>query len=476
MTVAAQRLGELRGSLMAGVDEDATSFEAVRAARRRMKEAPDDRRRSEGLGTRASLLGRSSTRHRPAGAGGLRAAREDPFESEGDDRERPHDSHGSVGGRGGRSARQRGDQPRRTGHPERAARRPRRRRGGARVVLAPMIAVPSRPRVLLNCAISIDGRLAYAHGRRALLSGPQDLARVMRIRASVDAILVGVGTVLADDPSLRVHWERIGGPAGRNPTRVVLDSRGRTPAASKVLDGSAPTIIATATGCEQRFPPTVTALAVGHPRVDLPGLLEALCGRGITTLLVEGGAEVLASFLRGALFDELTVYVAPVVIGGPTAPRMVAGPETAGAGPARPARTGGRGAARRRGPDDVPPGGPRTVIGPGPSDPTGRSREARPLPPRRTVPLRDGHRLGRVRRSRHGVPGLLRRQPGQGRGPEPVPRYAGVLQRRDRLGGPDPADHRSTSIAGGRPGGPPGPPREPGSCSSPKRGSDCWRP
>ena len=164
-----------------------------------------------------------------------------------------------------------------------------------------MIAVPSRPRVLLNCAVSIDGRLAYAHGRRALLSGPQDLARVMRIRASVDAILVGVGTVLADDPSLRVHWERIGGPAGRNPTRVVLDSRGRTRPASKVLDGSAPTIIATATGCEQRFPPTVTALAVGHPRVDLPGLLEALCGRGITTLLVEGGAEVLAaSFCGGA--------------------------------------------------------------------------------------------------------------------------------------------------------------------------------
>ncbi len=196
--------------------------------------------------------------------------------------------------------------------------------------------LPRRPRVRLNCAISLDGRLAYAQGRRALLSGPQDLARVMRIRADVDAILVGVGTVLADDPSLRVHWERIGGPPGRSPVRVVLDSRGRVPEGAKVLDGSAPTIVATATGCARRFPPSVTAVAVGHPRVDLPALLEHLAGRGIGSILVEGGAEVLASFLRGGFFDELTVYVAPVVIGGTTAPPMVAGPETPGASQAVP--------------------------------------------------------------------------------------------------------------------------------------------
>jgi 2,5-diamino-6-(ribosylamino)-4(3H)-pyrimidinone 5'-phosphate reductase len=187
-----------------------------------------------------------------------------------------------------------------------------------------------RPRVLLNCAISLDGRLAYAHARRAHLSGPHDLARVMRIRAGVDAILVGVNTVLIDDPALRVHWERIGGPQGRSPIRVVLDSRGRVPDGAKVLDGSAPTIVATARGCTRPFPPTVTHLEFGEGRVDLPALLAELSGRGIASILVEGGAEVLASFLRGGLFDELTVYLAPVVIGGLTAPSMVTGPETPG--------------------------------------------------------------------------------------------------------------------------------------------------
>jgi 2,5-diamino-6-(ribosylamino)-4(3H)-pyrimidinone 5'-phosphate reductase len=193
-----------------------------------------------------------------------------------------------------------------------------------------MTGPPSRPRVLLNCAVSVDGRLAYANGRRANLSGPQDLARVMRIRAGVDAILVGIGTVLADDPSLRVHWERIGGPPGRSPMRVILDSRGRVPEGAKVLDGSAPTIVATSEGCARRFPAHVTHLALGKPRVDLDRLLTELSGRGVGSLLVEGGSDVLASFARAGRFDQLTVFVAPVLIGGATAPSMIAGTETRG--------------------------------------------------------------------------------------------------------------------------------------------------
>lgn len=185
----------------------------------------------------------------------------------------------------------------------------------------------ARPEVWANCAISVDGRLAYAHGRRARLSGPEDLARVQRIRAEVDAIVVGVGTVLLDDPSLRVHWELLGGVAGREPTRVVLDSQGRTPPTARVLDGSRPTIVAVASTCRRRFPETVRTIVSGTDQVELPRLFGELQAIGIRRLLVEGGGTVLASLLRSGLFDRLTVYVAPVVIGGRSAPSLALGPD-----------------------------------------------------------------------------------------------------------------------------------------------------
>ncbi|MCI4330637.1 MAG: dihydrofolate reductase family protein [Thermoplasmata archaeon] len=187
-----------------------------------------------------------------------------------------------------------------------------------------------RPKVWVNCAISLDGRLAYSEGRRALLSGPEDLARVQRLRADSDAILVGVGTVLLDDPSLKVHWDLLGIPPGREPLRVILDSQGRTPPGAKVLDGSAPTLIATAKGVSSHFKAPVEAFSAGHPTVDLPALLSHLSGRGVGQVMVEGGSKVLASFLGQRLFDVLTVFVAPVVIGDGSAPAMVAGGSAAG--------------------------------------------------------------------------------------------------------------------------------------------------
>jgi 2,5-diamino-6-(ribosylamino)-4(3H)-pyrimidinone 5'-phosphate reductase len=186
-----------------------------------------------------------------------------------------------------------------------------------------------RLRVIANCAVSADGRLAYAGGRRARLSGPEDLARVQRLRADSDAILIGVGTVLLDDPSLRVHWELLDRPPGRSPLRVVLDSNGRTPPGARVLDGTLPTLLATAAGNQREFPDHVETFRAGSPRVDSGALLEHLSERGAHQLMVEGGATVLASFLRERRVDELTVYVAPVLIGGRTAPPMLAGPESA---------------------------------------------------------------------------------------------------------------------------------------------------
>ena len=188
----------------------------------------------------------------------------------------------------------------------------------------------TRPVVWVNCAASLDGRIAFAGGRRAGLSGPEDLQRVQRLRAGADAILVGVGTVVKDDPSLRVHWELLGEPAGPNPTRVVVDASGRTPLSARVLNGSTPTIVATSERSTRTFPPHVRVLVAGASRVDLGRLFAMLHDLGVRTLMVEGGAEILSSVLRAGLFDRLTVYYAPVVIGGSTAPPVVSGPETRG--------------------------------------------------------------------------------------------------------------------------------------------------
>src|SRR5580658_1766342 len=132
----------------------------------------------------------------------------------------------------------------------------------------PSEARAGRPKVHLNCAISLDGRLAYAGGKRALLSGPHDLARVQQLRADLDAILVGVGTVVADDPSLRVHWDLLQRAPGREPLRVILDTQGRLPRTSKVLDGSQPTLVATSSACERVFPGSAEVVRFGETEVD----------------------------------------------------------------------------------------------------------------------------------------------------------------------------------------------------------------
>jgi 2,5-diamino-6-(ribosylamino)-4(3H)-pyrimidinone 5'-phosphate reductase len=186
------------------------------------------------------------------------------------------------------------------------------------------------PFVHINCAVSLDGRLAYADGARARFSGPEDLARVQRLRADSDAIVVGVGTVLRDDPSLRVHWELLNEPPGRSPFRVVLDSQGRTPDQARFLDGSQPTLVITARHARRTFPPHVETFATGETKVDLRGFLRYLAGRGVRRVLVEGGATVIAEFVRAGIFDRMTVFIAPVLVGGITAPPLLLGPESKG--------------------------------------------------------------------------------------------------------------------------------------------------
>lgn len=194
----------------------------------------------------------------------------------------------------------------------------------------------TRPYVWANCAVSADGRLAYAGGARARLSGPEDLRRVQRLRARSDAILVGIGTVLLDDPSLKVHWELLEGETidpltlrarGHPPARVVLDSRGRLPSHARLLDGSAPTFVIHAEGANPSLPPGTRHEGIGRDKVDIARALAWLRTQGVHRLMVEGGAGILAAFLKGGFVDRLTVYQAPCLIGGSTAPALMTGAE-----------------------------------------------------------------------------------------------------------------------------------------------------
>lgn len=178
-----------------------------------------------------------------------------------------------------------------------------------------------RPRVIINAAMSVDGKIALADGRGVRISNEADLRRVHQLRAEVDAILVGVGTILKDDPKLTVKPEFA---KGRNPLRVVLDSDGKTPRHASVLDGSAPTLIAITAHCDQTFP-HAEVFRSGKDEVDLPALLDYLEKRGVTSILVEGGSATIWSFLRHRLADELKVFVGSVVLGGQSAPTLAGG-------------------------------------------------------------------------------------------------------------------------------------------------------
>ena len=178
-----------------------------------------------------------------------------------------------------------------------------------------------RPRVIVNAAMSLDGKIALHDGRPVRLSNEADLERVHRLRASVDAILVGVGTILKDDPRLTV---KSASGSTRNPLRIVLDSNGRTPAAAHVLDGQAATLIVTSDECDRTFA-NADVLRCGKKQVDLAALMARLSERGVKSVLVEGGSTVIWSFLRGAVVDELKIFVASVVLGGQSAPTLAGG-------------------------------------------------------------------------------------------------------------------------------------------------------
>jgi diaminohydroxyphosphoribosylaminopyrimidine deaminase/5-amino-6-(5-phosphoribosylamino)uracil reductase len=155
-----------------------------------------------------------------------------------------------------------------------------------------------RPFVVWKVAATLDGRVAAADGTSRWITGEQARAAVHRLRATCDAVVVGSGTALTDDPQLTVRGGE-GGPTGRQPLRVVVDRRGRLPRTARVLDAAAPTHVSSA--------------------ADPAELLAELFDRDVRRVLLEGGPTLAAAFLRARLVDEAVVHLAPTLLGaGPS--------------------------------------------------------------------------------------------------------------------------------------------------------------
>ena len=190
-----------------------------------------------------------------------------------------------------------------------------------------------RPFVTAKYAMTLDGKIATRKGVSRWVSGADSRARVGQLRTRSDAVLVGIGTVLADDPSLTARDENES-LLDRQPLRVVVDSRGRLPAGSRLASGALPgrTLVATTpvgaavlASVDDSAVEIWTVDADPDGRVPLPALLAELGRRRIISLLVEAGGRLLAALLTQRLVDRVMAFVAPKLVGGACAPTPVEG-------------------------------------------------------------------------------------------------------------------------------------------------------
>lgn len=181
------------------------------------------------------------------------------------------------------------------------------------------------PLVTLKLATTLDGRIATAGGESQWITGPAARRLAHALRGRHDAVLVGSGTLLADDPALTC---RLPGYATQPTVRVVADARGRTPATARLFTDTAPVWIATAAGVDATALASAGAEILTVPTaaegLDSKALLQALGARGITRVLVEGGGRLAASLLRAGLVDRLAWFHAPCLIGADGLPAIAA--------------------------------------------------------------------------------------------------------------------------------------------------------
>ncbi|MBA2251096.1 MAG: bifunctional diaminohydroxyphosphoribosylaminopyrimidine deaminase/5-amino-6-(5-phosphoribosylamino)uracil reductase RibD [Nitrospirales bacterium] len=188
-----------------------------------------------------------------------------------------------------------------------------------------------RPFLTLKAAMTLDGKIATAGGDSRWITGREARLQIHRLRGQVDAVMVGIGTVLHDDPQLTA---RPPGSKVRQPVRVILDSRLRIPLNAKVLStkGGGEVVIVTTRHAAtprienlQRLGATIVIVPAEHGRVSLNVCLTELGKRGITSVLLEGGSELNASALSGGLVHRLQLYVAPTLLGGQNAKGVFGG-------------------------------------------------------------------------------------------------------------------------------------------------------
>jgi 2,5-diamino-6-(ribosylamino)-4(3H)-pyrimidinone 5'-phosphate reductase len=184
----------------------------------------------------------------------------------------------------------------------------------------------SRPRVILSAAVSLDGKIATKN-KDSALSSEQDKIRFHKLRAKVDAILVGINTVKIDDPLLTVRHTK-----GKNPIRIILDSSGKISPKSKIIKTchTIPTIIVVSNKAPKKnltrlgkYP--LQVIIAGQHKIDTKKLLRILQKQNIKSVLLEGGGTLNWEFIHKGLVDELIVTITPYVIGGKDATTLIEG-------------------------------------------------------------------------------------------------------------------------------------------------------
>lgn len=185
------------------------------------------------------------------------------------------------------------------------------------------------PFVTLKVAMTLDGKVATRTGRSRWITSQPARKVVHRLRGEHDAVMVGIGTVLADDPLLTVRLT-----SGKNPTRIIVDSRLRLPLSSRLVATAreVPTLVLTGELKDPKSAMTleergleVVPVASGHDRVSLQRALQVLGHRGITSILLEGGPTLAAAFLEEGAIDKFLFFVAPKLLGGAGAPGPIGG-------------------------------------------------------------------------------------------------------------------------------------------------------